>query len=115
MRLIDADALKEAWVERLYVYIVNNGGDVFGAVKDKAALEFIDEQPTIEPVKHGKWTKCIDACGECVIVQCSECFEDFDYIDGLCYLCHGQELPNYCPNCGAKMERSEENDGKNHN
>lgn len=50
--------------------------------------------------KRGKWIKIVD----CNTIQCSECFYDFDYIDGLCYLCHGQELPNYCPNCGAKMD-----------
>ena len=66
-------------------------------------LTAFQELPTVDPVKHGRWIKI----GDCNTVQCSECFDDFDYIDGLCYLCHGQELPNYCPNCGAKMERSE--------
>ena len=69
----------------------------------RAAQRIIAQLPTIEP-KRGKWIKIVD----CDTVQCSECFEDFDYIDGLCYLCHGQELPDYCPNCGAKMERSED-------
>lgn len=61
-----------------------------------------------EPVKHGKWIKIGDG-DFCGVVQCSECLCDFDYIDGLDYLCHSQELPSYCPNCGARMdgERSE--------
>lgn len=71
---------------------------------DKAyIIGVLEELPPIEQ-KRGKWIKIVD----CNTVQCSECFDDFDYVDGLCYLCHGQELPNHCPNCGAKMERSEE-------
>ena len=62
------------------------------------AVSLVGSAPTIEP-KRGKWIKI----GDCDAVQCSECLDDFDYIDGLCYLCHGQELPNYCPNCGAMM------------
>jgi hypothetical protein len=90
MRLIDADALKEAWIERLYVYIVNNGGDVFGAVKDKAALEFIDEQPTIDAVP---------------VVRCKECKHRPIDTGGHNY---GQDLffpdeDNVCPcQCGDK-------------
>ena len=60
-------------------------------------IEVIKGVPSAE--KTGKWIK-LDGCDT---VQCSKCLEDFDYIDGLCYLCHGQELPNYCPNCGARM------------
>lgn len=53
-------------------------------------------------VRHGRW---INICGDSESPrQCSECLHDFDYIDGICYLVSGQELPNFCPNCGAKME-----------
>lgn len=63
-----------------------------------AIEDTLDELPSAE--KTGKWIK-LDGCDA---VQCSECLYDFVYIDGLYYLCHDQELPNYCPNCGAKME-----------
>ena len=52
--------------------------------------------------KKGEWIK-IDKYDEESNVQCSVCLEEFDYIDGVCYLCHGYELPLFCPNCGADM------------
>ena len=59
-----------------------------------------------QEVKRGKW---INITGdEDSPRQCSACLQDFDYIDGLCYLVSGQHLPSYCPNCGAKMEGEEE-------
>ena len=87
MRLIDADALMEkyhkttvwdSWVE------INNA-------------------PTVdaEPVKHGKWVdKCVRDW------RCSECnceIQKIRHVDGYCY----NDLPNYCPNCGAKMDEEE--------
>lgn len=95
MRPIDADALKE-WVEE---YHASNWG-----IPQDELIYAIGSAPTIDTVKHGKWIKIVD----CNTVQCSECFEDFDYIDGICYLCHGQELPDYCPNCGARMDDKEQ-------
>jgi len=89
-------------------------GDVLGTNEQTHEAVFMAIKALKAEQKHGKWLK-IEGCNT---VQCSECFDDFDYIDGLCYLCHAQELPNYCPNCGAKMfakdidvpnkERSEE-------
>lgn len=56
----------------------------------------------VVPVRHGRW---INVCGDRESPrQCSECLQDFDYIDGICYLVSGQRLPNYCPICGAKMD-----------
>lgn len=112
MRLKDADALVEQLSDKAKEMLgiaeqcqgaaINYyTGAKYGFAKSAIIANGL---PTIDPVKHGKWLKI----GDCNTVQCSECFDDFDYIDGLCYLCHGQELPNYCPNCGAKMERSEE-------
>lgn len=95
-RLIDADAMREDWLENgenEYVYDTN------------AVLESIDAQPTIEatPVVHGRW---LDN-GICdhkpsrfrnpdkwTIYKCSEC----SYSNGR------RKNANYCPNCGAKMD-----------
>ena len=70
----------------------------------------ITEQPTADVVerKRGEWIK-IDKYDKESNVQCSVCLEEFDYIDGVCYLCHGYELPLFCPNCGADM-RGDNND-----
>ena len=87
MRLIDADAMRQDWVENgknEYVYDTNS------------VLDSIDAQPTIEaePVKHGRWLICSDG----YYPYCSECKEE-PYRKNNC------DLPNYCPNCGARMRR----------
>ena len=53
-----------------------------------------------DPVKHGRWNKDSDAA---FYWRCSECGcylfwrkED--------YLLRHEDEPNYCPNCGAKMD-----------
>lgn len=54
-------------------------------------LEKMDKAPTVdaEPVRHGIW---IEDCG---LVQCSACYEEY------------RVRTNYCPNCGAKMDKEE--------
>ena len=82
MRLIDADAMRNDWLENgqnEYVYDTN------------AFLQSIDEQPTIEaePVRHARY------------------IPDMNYRTlGNCGLCGGDVtcIQNYCPNCGAKMD-----------
>lgn len=92
MRPIDADALREGWLKwgaNEYVYDTN------------AFLDSIDEEPTLDvaPVVHGRWTIECDNF-DCEFMRCSVCGEEFyngdnDTVD---------MLPNYCPNCGAKMD-----------
>ena len=94
MRLIDADAMRQEWLENgenEYVYDAN------------AVLNSIDAQPTIDTVKHGKWIE--DTVG---------CFNPFDpykedYMDVIicseCGIYYGTETrANYCPHCGARMD-----------
>lgn len=90
MRLIDADALREDWLENgqnEYVYDTN------------AFLESIDEAPTIEaePVRHGEWEPVLDSVRNLPTPvlsgwRCSECGRRIDI--------HKEP---YC-NCGAKMD-----------
>lgn len=91
-RLIDADALREYWLENglnEYVYDTN------------AFLESIDEQPTVDavPVVHGEWI------GD----TCSVCDKDWNYnmvadADDWGYF---DPMPDFCPNCGARMDGKE--------
>ena len=70
----------------------------------KRAAKIVADFPAadVAPVRHGRW---INICGDRESPrQCSECLQDFDYIDGICYLVSGQRLPQYCPNCGARMD-----------
>lgn len=47
----------------------------------------------VQPVRHGRWEKNYD--GIMIWWECSECHHDAWY--------DGDDLYNYCPNCGAKM------------
>ena len=83
--------------------------DADALLKNKTDHEMISTHliynaPTADVVerKRGEWIK-IDKYDKESNVQCSVCLEEFDYIDGVCYLCHGYELPLFCPNCGAEM------------
>lgn len=68
---------------------------------DKAyIIGVLEELPTIEP-KHGKWIEMQDDVFASTY-KCSKCgcwpLTEYDR----------WALTDYCPNCGAKMERSEE-------
>ena len=84
MRLIDADELKEAmlaesdWWENADVWVAHN---------------VIDQAPTIELVKCGKWISICNSDGN----ECSVC--GHKYFGG---------LYAFCPCCGAKMESDNE-------
>lgn len=83
MELIDRDALiKEACAEGAYGYV---------------DAEQIADAPTIDavPVRHGKIIETIENGRMKRVFSC--CGEDFTKLT--CWM-----TPNYCPNCGAKME-----------
>lgn len=94
MRAIDADALVEAVNDYPYGF---RGMIVCDIAK----------QPTLEP-KRGKWITKKDACGIGYQI-CSNCETEIQWRDrrGVMLRVDMQNAP-YCPNCGAKMERSEE-------
>lgn len=69
-----------------------------------ALLKIIKQAPVIDaaPVVHGRWIK-INKYDMESRLYCSSCKQEYDYIDGICYIVSGSELPFYFPNCGAKM------------
>lgn len=86
-RYIDADDFCERLSNPPYTIY---SGDMFAEWFD----ECFKMQPTadVEPVKHGRWDKYV--CSECNV--CADYFMSGDvYFD---------EEPNFCPNCGAKMD-----------
>ena len=91
VRLIDANALlNKAWD-------AENG---FGWEK-VISLNDVVNAPTIDPVKHGRWIydgKRFESGNDWW--HCSEC----GYSDVL----NRHNLPNYCPNCGARMDGEKE-------
>lgn len=75
-------------------------------------LRMIDDAPAadVAPVVRGWWVRKNQHDKESSVI-CSVCGRMFDYIDGVCYLVSGSELPFFCPACGAKMDGKEDKDG----
>ena len=74
--------------------VKRTSGDYAAAFVEIRRLPAADVKPTV----HGRWIDHMvrDWC-------CSECGEEIDKVrkvDGYCY----DDKPNYCPNCGAKMD-----------
>lgn len=89
-RLIDADALKKLRDDYIQGRIKFDGDE----------YDLIDKCPTIEaePVKHGRWLDHMVRDWRCS--ECGEPINKVRNVDGYCY----DDKPNYCPNCGAKMD-----------
>lgn len=59
-------------------------------------LNLLDEQPTETPeswVKHGRWIVYPTLVS---FLRCSQCHHGVGW--------HDDKKPNYCPNCGARMD-----------
>lgn len=103
MRLIDADVLLERFVEkgqRSNRYKLGENWELnFPEIYD-----VVNQQPPIdaEPIRHGHWRadETVYTTGE---VWCSVC-RTLYYIGDLYDVGGGNNLPNYCPHCGAKMD-----------
>ena len=89
MRLIDADALPK------YNGMALNAANVARAVENA---------PTIDPVKHGKWIPINERAAKCSL--CGE----WEYTNGKdktgTAIIH-RATKHYCPNCGARMDGEE--------
>lgn len=91
MRLIDTDALMNAMYHRAF----ETDGDTMWQsgcwVRYKAIEQVVKEQPSVEaePVRHGHW---IYTPTNLLGYVCSECG------NGMCRF-------NYCPHCGALMDK----------
>lgn len=97
MRLIDADALKEnarKWLPMSRETVVFNLFDLID--------NLVNNMPTIDPVKHGKWEPFDLTWGRSVYA-CTVCGEAIEVPTE-----NGKPIFDYCPNCGAKMDGGEE-------
>ena len=125
---------RQAAVELLYKRLIESANNNVGYVTDAGIVfediaterieRWLNELPTIEPFstsgyvttstdeppvvyaeqKHGKWesNEYLYTTGQ---TRCSECKTEF-YVDDLLNVGEGAQeyLPNYCPNCGARMD-----------
>ena len=66
-------------------------------------IYMIEDMPTadVAPVVHGRWEEASDGDG----IVCPFCRTDF------CTIIYDTEYFNYCPNCGAKMDEKENDNG----
>ncbi len=88
-RLIDANALMDD---------VEMDGALYaclGAVDDVRTI--VDSQPTVDAVEvvHGRWDDSFDG----ITPYCTACGRSHDCMN---------RTPNFCPNCGAKMDGGNE-------
>ena len=85
---VDFNGAKRKWADKYAQYI--------------ECERLIEQLPSVNPQKSGKWIKTISENGITSAVRCSECgFEDNRYM-----------LFRYCPNCGAKMVEPQESEDK---
>lgn len=94
MRLIDADELKK--------YIdAQEGRHFIGCTVGEALKIIVDEQPTVEERKKGRWLRYGEDGypnnEDTVFWQCDQCLEQ--------YTGRTKRIPNFCPNCGADMRK----------
>ena len=96
-RLIDANALIERCKEIAGYEWNHKASPVSWADAYKQFADDVDAEPTVDAVEvvHGRW----------IGQRCSVCNESYmDYADADSYPAIGEPKPNYCPNCGAKMD-----------
>jgi hypothetical protein len=81
-----------------------DGTDTFFDFGISKIKDVVNKMPTVDadPVRHGSWDAGLNIDNE-PLFTCSVCKRSFcgpeDYIE---------EIINYCPNCGAKMDGGEE-------
>ena len=71
-------------------------GALLDGIAEGIAIEILENLPSVQPVRHGKWTDRNEAMFAPFWerYKCSECGER-------------SENSNYCPNCGADMRGEE--------
>lgn len=87
MRLIDADVALDAFME-----ILDRPNHVEFLYTDEIC-RVLESLPSVQPPT-GKWRHYEGT------LTCSEC--GTEYYDEIMELC-GDEVPKFCPNCGARM------------
>ena len=104
MRLIDADKLIEKLEALADSYFDINCSDftigVYNICRQQgvdAAIEVVKKQEPIDTVKHGEWVSYPTLTS---FLRCNQCRNGIHWDDN--------KKPNYCPNCGAKMQQPKE-------
>lgn len=99
-RLIDADALRR----KMCAACISEGIVCTDFGNKCFEVSFVDSAPTIdaEPVKRGEWIQYNRNADE-TYIECSNCCVASRPRHLQMVTRTGSGLPDYCPNCGAKM------------
>ena len=96
MRLIDADALveniKSEINKKTKVILLADYNDYYCSGM-RNAIRLVKRLPIQDPVKHGHWIVYPTLVS---FLRCSQCHNGVGW--------HNDKKPNYCPNCGARMD-----------
>ena len=103
MRLIDADKLMGTILEHDYV-LRDEWNNTDRGMFTYGIEHAVNEQPTIDLVKHGRWEHEYDT--GCVMWACSIC--GGRVIADAFTSATGTKGRSYCPYCGAKMDGGKE-------
>lgn len=99
MRLIDADELKDIICSNVYPVADAFNSRDYGMLWTGGIEKAIDDMPTVDPVKHGRWVEHDSSIKDVPTEACSECGEwSYGYNE------------KYCPNCGARMDDEDEHE-----
>lgn len=116
MRLIDADELDNAFTDLRWCKLEGASEQTlahWGDRKDwclhgSEVEKLIDEAPTIDPVKHGRWVHDKEESRDYIGFFCVQINYDEKWRCSKCnYTVDDEPLWNYCPNCGALMSMDE--------
>ena len=95
-RLIDADVLVDAIKDKIAVDKEIYPDDEFFRFSRfgmRTVIGIVKNQDTVDPVKHGHWIVYPTLVS---FLRCSQCHNGVGW--------HNDKKPNYCPNCGARMD-----------
>ena len=97
-KYIDREALVE-WLKRIPLKDLSDGRGLCRVIFEddfKRAIKKIPKGIIVDvaPVRHGRWIDAREYCG--------------DYMCSNCETLYCTNKFNYCPNCGAKMDRGTE-------
>ena len=83
----------------------------FGYIAPHLARQMIEELPSAQPVKHGKWIIRDNPGTGWYRITCSECGEDVtSNAPCIGFFPNAKVTWDYCPECGAKMDKECDNE-----
>lgn len=104
-RLIDANGLKRLIAEHVYLVRDSINSTAYGMFWTGGIEKAIDEMPTVEERKTGKWIFYDSDAERYDDIRCSVCGKHFTVdAERWCDVGFIASDLKYCPNCGARME-----------